>query len=268
MTKKENEIGLNILMGQRLKECRENKGLKQYELANEISVTKQYLNAIERGRKPLTIEVAHSCGSVLHVRAEYLLCQDDYKTENEYIVKTKMRNTHGIDYRFLNSHTEFSFINPVFSNLNYDSDYVYFRYIGVYNYDEETDSITSGYIYKKIRKDYFNMIVQDLGDYIALKCGQIENVSRTMPEEELKRMNLKDRYYDDDGLGCSTVTIDSLVLSLYDEARLTATKTYQLPSIDSIVASSAEAQSFLATASQEEMKYFYSELKNALKRLK
>ena len=72
---------LNPNCGVRLRECREAIGMTQKQLADAIHTTYQSISNIERGQRRLTVENARLSAHVLGVRMEYLLCEDDYKTE-------------------------------------------------------------------------------------------------------------------------------------------------------------------------------------------
>lgn len=69
--------------GERLKECITNADMTQKQVADKAGFTQQYISNIIRGLKPMTITAARSLSKVLHVREEYLLCEDDYLTERD-----------------------------------------------------------------------------------------------------------------------------------------------------------------------------------------
>ena len=76
MIKKE----LNPKHGKRLNECLNEKKMSQKELAEKSGYTKQYISYIVTGKKNMSVESAEIFANILHVRKEYLLCKDDYKT--------------------------------------------------------------------------------------------------------------------------------------------------------------------------------------------
>lgn len=78
-----------LLSAQRVKECREEKGLSQEELIQKIELlpenrgkhrNEKHLSAVECGKRALSIEYARLISKVLMVREEYLLGYDDFKT--------------------------------------------------------------------------------------------------------------------------------------------------------------------------------------------
>jgi len=74
---------LNSEQGKRLKSCIKEKQLTQTEFANITGYTKQYISNICVGKKNLSLESARTFSKILNVREEYLLCEDDIKTEKE-----------------------------------------------------------------------------------------------------------------------------------------------------------------------------------------
>lgn len=74
---------LNPECGQRLKQCLNDIGMTQKELALVSQYTPQYISNIIVGKKQLSVEAANIISKILHIRVEYLLCEDEYKTEKE-----------------------------------------------------------------------------------------------------------------------------------------------------------------------------------------
>lgn len=74
---------LNLNCGERLKQCLKEANLTQAELALTSGYTQQYISNIIVGKKPVTVKAASLFAKVLNVRQEFLLCEDDYKTEDE-----------------------------------------------------------------------------------------------------------------------------------------------------------------------------------------
>lgn len=80
MIKKE----LNPEHGNRLKECLEDARMTQKELAEKSGYTKQYISNIVVGKKNMSHESAAIFSKILHVQKEYLLCESDFKTEDDF----------------------------------------------------------------------------------------------------------------------------------------------------------------------------------------
>lgn len=74
---------LNIICGERLRKCIEEKNMKQKDVAAAAHFTEQYISNMVRGKCKLTTDAARTLSKVLDVRMEYLLCEDDYKTSFE-----------------------------------------------------------------------------------------------------------------------------------------------------------------------------------------
>lgn len=83
----------NIACGERLRQCRNERGLTQLQLAEAVDAlpenrskrlhSPQHIGQIENGWQKLTRDYAHLLALVLEVRAEYLLCVDNYKTNGQ-----------------------------------------------------------------------------------------------------------------------------------------------------------------------------------------
>ena len=74
---------INKECGKRLKDLLNEREIKQYAFAEMVYCSSAYISNIIKGKKPLTIENAINFSKVLKVRYEYLLCEDDFKTEHE-----------------------------------------------------------------------------------------------------------------------------------------------------------------------------------------
>ena len=72
-----------LLSGKRLAQCRNEKGMTQKELGEMVYVTGQHISNVERGVKPLSLELARALSKLFGVREEYLLGEDDAPTESE-----------------------------------------------------------------------------------------------------------------------------------------------------------------------------------------
>ena len=63
-------------------------GWTQKKFASECGYTQQYIGDLLKGKKPVQESCAISISKCLGVRVEYLLCEDDFKTERERVLKT------------------------------------------------------------------------------------------------------------------------------------------------------------------------------------
>ena len=72
------------LMSARLKEIRNASGLSQKQFAKKASYQQQRISAVECGDAPMTTGLANAIAQNFNVRAEYLLCWDDYRTDADY----------------------------------------------------------------------------------------------------------------------------------------------------------------------------------------
>lgn len=70
--------------GERLKQCIIDANMTQVELASASGFTQQYVSNIVVGKKPMTVKAASVFSKLLGVRQEYLLLEDDYKTQREF----------------------------------------------------------------------------------------------------------------------------------------------------------------------------------------
>ena len=79
-------------------------GKTQKEFAALIPINDKYFSAILNGRKDIIDDILKKIAEILEVRKEYLLCQDNYRTDTELIAIT------GITDR-LNYHTMIDFLD-------------------------------------------------------------------------------------------------------------------------------------------------------------
>lgn len=77
------KIEINPECGLRLKWLLRESGIKQIELAKKLNYEPQHVSSIITGKKRLTPETAYQVANMFHVRAEWLLCQDDYRTQED-----------------------------------------------------------------------------------------------------------------------------------------------------------------------------------------
>lgn len=183
--------------GERIRECRADRGLTQKGLAETANYTKEFISALENGRKPLTVNAADILATALRVRPEYLLCKDSIKTEAQYEAKRRLEEKRSIDIGFLFDHTNIELIDPEFSDMNFDSGYVYFRQQeGPEIFDTETQTSQKEFVYRKISKEQYRMIERDLHDYVAMKAAQMEDYALIMPAKEVADLKFQNRYFD------------------------------------------------------------------------
>lgn len=69
--------------GRRLRELLRASGIKQVELAKKLNYDPRHVSSIVTGKKRLTPEASYRIADMFHIRAEWLLCQDDYRTQEE-----------------------------------------------------------------------------------------------------------------------------------------------------------------------------------------
>lgn len=75
---------LNKKCGERLKQAILSTGTSQKDFAENIAhVTPVHLSAVIRGKRKLTEQLAALAADATGVRKEWLLCEDDFKTEAE-----------------------------------------------------------------------------------------------------------------------------------------------------------------------------------------
>lgn len=75
---------LNKKCGERLKQAILSTGTSQKDFAENIAhVTPVHLSAVIRGKRKLTEQLAALAADAAGVRKEWLLCEDDFKTEAE-----------------------------------------------------------------------------------------------------------------------------------------------------------------------------------------
>ena len=77
------KIEVNPECGGRLRELLRESDIKQKELAKKLNYDPRHISNIITGKKRLTPETSYQIADMFHVRAEWLLCQDDYKTQEE-----------------------------------------------------------------------------------------------------------------------------------------------------------------------------------------
>ena len=77
-------VEINIIRGQRLKQVLADQKMKQRELADILDCTKEHISYIVTGKRNLTEEHAKKIVTLFpHIRLEWLMGYDDFKTDNE-----------------------------------------------------------------------------------------------------------------------------------------------------------------------------------------
>ena len=71
-------------MGERVKRIRKGLNLSQGKFAEKIGYQQQIISAIEKGQKPVSLGIAEQIEKAFNIRAAYLMCWDNYKTEEEF----------------------------------------------------------------------------------------------------------------------------------------------------------------------------------------
>ena len=91
--------------GKRLKECIKESGMTSKELAENCNYVPQYISQIINGKRNMSLQAAKSFAKVLSVREEYLLCEDDYKTDSDILVDNNNPTSFYLStaYRYLTS---------------------------------------------------------------------------------------------------------------------------------------------------------------------
>lgn len=75
-----NYLDLNIHLGLKIKQCRNNHKITQEQLAEIIDISQSYLGQIERGVRGINLENLTKIANALNVSLDYLL--SDYLTQN------------------------------------------------------------------------------------------------------------------------------------------------------------------------------------------
>ena len=99
----ESNIGGNTVINQDMKDRIINEiklsGKTQKEFAEAVPIHPKYFSAILNGHKAVGIDIVNRMAEILSVRPEYLLCKDEYRTEEELLAITGILNHH--NYRHL-----------------------------------------------------------------------------------------------------------------------------------------------------------------------
>lgn len=79
-----NKVELGKKRGARVKQLLKEKKMRQSDLADLINCTPEHLCAMLNGKRTITNETAQQIADVFKpVRREWILCEDDYRTEQE-----------------------------------------------------------------------------------------------------------------------------------------------------------------------------------------
>ena len=91
--------------GKRLKDCLASSHITQKELADKTGYTPQYISNIICGKKNMSTDAARLFSKFLNIREQYLLCEDDYKTEYELFenIDTPLSFFDSATYAYLHS---------------------------------------------------------------------------------------------------------------------------------------------------------------------
>lgn len=178
----------------RISECRKEKGYTQQSLAEKVAITKQFLSALENGRRRLTADVAYSIAGVLGVRMEYLLGKDDFKTQKE--LDTQQRYAPTISDEEFTRLSRLRVVDADFSKLIFGNEHRYFSCMGDIEYDD--GSVTIKQECRKIPNEIYEFFMQDISDYIFLKSEQMVRLSRVISDEQQKENHLWAKYFDAD----------------------------------------------------------------------
>lgn len=76
---------LNKEHGKRLKECLDNAGMTQKELAEKANCTPQFISNVINGKRNMSIQTAEIFAEILQVKSDYLLGTSIVKTDEEAI---------------------------------------------------------------------------------------------------------------------------------------------------------------------------------------
>lgn len=110
------------ISGERCRMCRKNINMTQGDLAQKIYCSRDLISAIERGKRSLTNENAAAMAEIFGVRKEYLLCFDDYKTEDDKSTEARVKRVTNRQIRkdaFLMCAATFGYAVAIVDNSDY-----------------------------------------------------------------------------------------------------------------------------------------------------
>nr|WP_294491587.1 helix-turn-helix transcriptional regulator [uncultured Mediterraneibacter sp.] len=85
-------------MDNRIKELRNEKGLRQEDLAGIINVSQQTISRIENGENSLPADILIALSKFFHVSADYILKLSDSRMTREYQIEAEKRLEKRIDF--------------------------------------------------------------------------------------------------------------------------------------------------------------------------
>lgn len=151
-----NSSELNKKRGERLKQAIVSTGASQKDFAENIAhVTPVHLSAVIRGKRKLTEQLAALVADATGVRKEWLLCEDDFKTEaeKEEAEKREVLNPDG------SAVTEFLFVKILERMVNHVAK----------DYGIQVTEIQQKLLYREVHH-YMNYLIKELMEE-ALKNG-------------------------------------------------------------------------------------------------
>lgn len=95
MPKKNMNVNINEYIGKRIKEIREEKGLKQEYIAEKLQINRPNISKYETGENAIPLDILRKISKILHTSTDYLLGLTECKT-----LKTNYRafcDTTGLD---------------------------------------------------------------------------------------------------------------------------------------------------------------------------
>ncbi len=160
--------------GKRLRECREMRGLSRAQLIEAVELlpdnrgkdrSEKQLSYLENGTRALSLEYASLLAQVLHIRVEYLLLKDNYKTEDERIGASVTNRTEKKDLimELMRLHGYSIKDATLEMPVHADADGKEYRTV--------TISITSPWgTVKYLSHKEFVLLLSEIDDYIEYKC--------------------------------------------------------------------------------------------------
>ena len=92
------DIEKTLELGLILKKERERLNLTTQEVSKKTSISTTDINYIENGKRKLSTDIARKIATELHTRMEYVLCEDNYKTDTDFFIGTLDKKDNFISY--------------------------------------------------------------------------------------------------------------------------------------------------------------------------